>query len=96
MRMQQFRFGQQRGAAAMAIHQRRRAAEIQVDAKRVEAGQVGGIGGQQRRVVAQQLDAHRGAGLGARTLFEFGRQPRVAACGSTVLVTRTNSVTHQS
>ena len=77
--MEQFWLVEQRRAAAMAIHQRRRTAEIEIDAGRRELGQARGILRQAVRVRAHQLHAHRRAGSGARAVQEFRADAAEAA-----------------
>ena len=80
--VEQLRLAQQRGAAAMAIDGRRRAAEIEVDPGRLQRHQPAGVLGHQIRIRSEQLDAHRRAGsgpavaeqLGADSLISLDRQ----------------------
>jgi hypothetical protein len=69
--MKQFRLVEQRRAAAMAVHQRRRAAEVEVDAGRREFGQARGVLGETRGIGAHQLHPHRRAGCGARAIQQL-------------------------
>ena len=79
--MQQLGVLQQRRATAMAIHDLGRAAEVQVDAGRAEAGQPRGVLGQAVRVRAHQLRAYRHAGCGASALVELGHDAAKGAFG---------------
>ena len=69
--VEQFRLTQQRGAAAMAIDSRRRTAEIEVDAGRIQRHQTTGVLGHEIRIRSEQLDAHRRTGRGAAVGEQF-------------------------
>mgnify|MGYP007068798751 CR=1 FL=1 len=60
--VEQFRLAEQRGAAAMAVDWRRRAAEVEIDAGRIQRHQPAGVLGHEMRVGAGQLHAHRRPG----------------------------------
>ena len=72
--LQQLGLLEQCRAAAIAIHQRRRTAEIEIDAGRVEQRQVGRVGGHDLRIGAEQLNAHRRTARSARAVLQFGTQ----------------------
>ena len=71
--VEQLRLTEERGAAAMAIDRRRRAAEIEVDPGRLQRHQPAGVLGHQIRIRSEQLDAHRRAGSGPAVAEQLGQ-----------------------
>ncbi len=63
---------QQRGAAVMAVDELGRAAEIEVDFASAEPQRLLGVGGQRRRVAAQQLERYRNARGRRHASIELG------------------------
>ena len=57
--VQQFRLTEQGGTAAMAVHRRRRATEIEIDPGRIQRHQPAGVFRHHQRIGTQQLHAHR-------------------------------------
>ncbi|MNT71161.1 hypothetical protein D3C72_2096210 [compost metagenome] len=70
----QLRIFQQRRATAAAVDQLGRAAAVEIDAIGPEFNRTGGVFRQPLRILAQQLDAHQGAGRRAAGMMQFGAQ----------------------
>jgi hypothetical protein len=91
--VEQLRLVEQRRPAPVAIDRGRRAAEVEVDARRVEPRQLGRVVGHAGRVGAEQLDPHRRAAGGGAAGPQLGEIRVKARAGSTEPDTRANSVT---
>jgi hypothetical protein len=90
--VEQLRLVQQRSAAPMAIDHGRRTAEVEIDAGRIQARQLGRVIGH-RPDRTQQLHPHRRALDGGTAGAQFRGDAPKGRGGSSRPETRTNSVT---